>query len=126
VEEVERVWIDSKQKERLVFRLDASRGKAFFYGTGPEGTAGALEVLGAFRHLFHALELEDLREALEELESVDDGEAHQLGEYVLAGKDDIRALVRGGIFGDLALDETFLLDHEVKFSSPSGDLAIYL
>ncbi len=126
VEEAERVWINSGQKERLVFRLDASRGKAFFYALEPEAVAKTLEVLEAFRHLFCALELGDLREALQELKRTKDGEARQLGEYVLVGGDSIRALVRGSIFGDLALDEAFLLDQKVKFSSPSGDIAVVL
>jgi len=126
VEETEKTWVGSERKERLVFRLDASIGKAFFYGLEPEAVAKTLEVLEAFGHLFHALELEDLREALEELDRIEDGEARQLGEYVLVGEDGIRALVRGGIFGDLALDEAFLLDREVKFSSPSGDIAVVL
>ncbi len=126
VEETERVWTDSGQKERLVFRFDASRGKAFFYALEPEAVAKTLEVLKAFGHLFRALELEDLREALEELKRTKDGEARQLGEYALFGGDGIRALVRGSIFGDLVLDEAFLLDHKVEFSSPSGDIAIVL
>jgi len=126
VEETERIWIGPKEKERLVFRLDASRGKAFFYALEPEAVAKTLEALEAFGHLLRALELEDLREALEELKRTKDGEAHQLGEYVLVGGDSIRALVRGSIFGDLALDEAFFLDHKVEFSSPSGDIAIVL
>jgi hypothetical protein len=126
VEKVEKIWVDSEPKERLVFRLDASRGRAFFYGVDPEATAEALEVFRAFRRLFYALGLEDLRKALEELELADDGEARQLGEYILVRRDGIRAVLRGSIFGDLALDEAFLLDHEVNFLSPSGDLAISL
>ncbi len=126
VVETERFWIGAEGRERLVFRLDASWEKAFFYGVGVEAIAKALEVLKAFRHLFHALGLEDLREALEELKSAKDGEARWSGEYVLVGQDEIRGLVRGGIFGDLVLDEALLLDHEVRFSSPSGDIAIGL
>jgi hypothetical protein len=126
VEETEKIWIGSEQKERLVFRLDAGRGRAFFYALEPEAVARALEVVEAFGHLFCALELEDLLEALEELEHAKDGEARQLGEYVLVRGDGIQALVRGGIFGDLVLDEAFFLDRKVEFSSPSGDIAIVL
>jgi len=72
----------------------------------------------ALAPLLSLMEVEDLREAIEALGELKEGEIRVEGPYVLARGERFLALRRGAIFGDTELDGAFLLERAVNLSFP--------
>jgi hypothetical protein len=100
--------------------LFVRKGRAYLRTFRPKEVEEALGRVKVLRPLFLALDLGDLEEALEALANLEEGEARTWGPYFLAREGDFRALRRGTLFGDPALDKAFLLGGEVTLSYPHG------
>ena len=101
--------------------LFARRERAYLRTFDPEEAERVLEGLGLLRPLFGAMGLSDLEEALDVLlRKLKDGEARMQGRYLLAREGRFRALRRGSLLGDPALDKAFLKGERVLLSYPQG------
>jgi hypothetical protein len=101
--------------------LFARRERAYLRTFDPEEAERVLEGVGLLRPLFEAMGLSDLEEALDVLlRKLEDGEARMQGRYFLAREGRFRALRRGSLLGDPALDKVFLLGGRVLLSYPQG------
>jgi hypothetical protein len=79
-----------------------------------------VEVARTFRPLFEALGLGDLKNALEALAGLRDGEARMEGEYLLAREWRTFILKRGSLLGDFGLDKAFLVGEGARLFFPGG------
>jgi hypothetical protein len=100
--------------------LFVRKGRAYLRTFRPEEVEEALGRVKALRPLFLALDLGDLERALEALLNLEEGEARMWGPYFLARELSFRALRRGTLFGNPALDKAFLLTGEATLSYAHG------
>jgi hypothetical protein len=123
------VWLKGNVRGDVRVELNdifAREGKAFFVGRRPQRVRENREAVSALHPLFAALGLGDLKEALEALFGLGEGEARMEGEYLLArkrGEAGYFVLKRGSLLGDFTLDKAFLLGEEVALSFP-GDVEL--
>ncbi len=105
--------------------LMVSKGRAFFRLRGYElkdleGLKKASRKAKALAPLLSLMGVEDLREAIEALRGLEEGEVRVEGPYVLARGEKSLVLRRGVIFGDSQLDGALLLEKGVSLTLPGG------
>jgi hypothetical protein len=101
----------------------ATRERVFFTTSEVEKIEEALKDAQVLRPFFASMKIYGVDKAIEELASLRDGETRMAGEYLLARNEDIYAIRRGSVFGDLALDGALLTQRDVVLSFP-GDVEI--
>jgi hypothetical protein len=103
--------------------LHAMEDRVFF--RGERGDLGkALKEAKALRPVLSAMGLDDLEGAIEKLAELGDGQVQAEGPYVLVRGEDVWALRRGTVLGDLRLDGAFLLGEEVRASFGEAEVLL--
>jgi hypothetical protein len=101
-------------------RFFARSGRVIFHTRAPRVIRKTLGEVAPLRPLFDAMGLPNLKEALEHLAGLKDGEIRQKGPYLLARKGRRRVLKRGSYFDDPALEASFLVGERVVLTYENG------
>jgi len=114
----ERLW--AEVASNLVLLREGRRKKAYLRAGHEERLKDALEGARFLRPFLSEAGFSDLEGALLTLSRLEDGEIRQEGPYIVARKGESRALFRGVLFGNPALDGAFLVGDAVTLPLREG------